>query len=218
MTKSEFQIAVLPGDGAGIEVTAEAVKVLRAAQRAVGGFTLNLSEHESGAFVYQRTGEDLPKATVAACEKADAVLLGAMGWPDIRKPDGTELAPQVALREIFDLYAGVRPCRLYPGVRTPLADVKPGEIDLVIIREQTEGLFASRTGGIVLRDELAADTLVMTRRGVQRVCGFAFKLRPGRAPMRTPCAKSPAWTRRTFSRVMRSSAKCSTKWAGRIPR
>jgi 3-isopropylmalate dehydrogenase len=170
-----FTVAVLPGDGIGVEVTAEAVKVLRAAARS-GGFTLRFEEHECGAACYQRTGEDLPRPTLQAAADADAVLLGAMGHPDVRKPDGTELTPQVTLRVQLDLYAGVRPCKLYPGARSPLAGARPGGIDLVLIREQTEGLFASQTGGVVLRDEVATDTLVMTRPGVRRVCDFAFRL------------------------------------------
>src|SRR4051812_4174994 len=117
--KSTFTIAVLPGDGIGIDVTAEAVKVLRAVAAA---FTLEFATYESGASCYQRTGSDLPAATVVACRAADAVLLGAMGHPDIRKPDGTELTPQVTLRVLLDLYAGVRPCKLYPGAKSPLAN------------------------------------------------------------------------------------------------
>ena len=174
--KSSFDIAVLPGDGIGIDVTQEAVRVLAAVEKAIGTFTLRLSTYPSGAICYRETGCDLPPATLDACRKADAVLLGAMGHPDIRKPDGTELTPQVTLRVLLDLFAGVRPCKLYAGARTPLASVKPGEIDLVILREQTEGLFASQTGGIVLHDDLAADTLIMTRRGVERICEFAFRL------------------------------------------
>jgi 3-isopropylmalate dehydrogenase len=163
----------LPGDGIGVDVTLEAVKVLRAVQRR---FSLKLTTYECGALCYQRTGTDLPADTLAACRSADAVLLGAMGHPDIRKPDGTELTPQVTLRVLLDLYAGVRPCKLYPGVGSPLANVRPGEIDLVILREQTEGLFASQAGGIVLHDDVATDTLVMTRPGVRRICAFAFRL------------------------------------------
>src|SRR5436305_11435424 len=102
--KSHFTIAVLPGDGIGIDVTREAVKVLRAVQ---GPFSLTLNTHECGADCYQRTGSDLPAETLAACRSGDAVLLGAMGHPDIRKPDGTELTPQVTLRVLLDLYAGV---------------------------------------------------------------------------------------------------------------
>src|SRR5262249_7342177 len=145
-------------------------------ERAAGSFTLQMTEYPCGAMCYQQTGEDLPAATLAAAKAADAILLGAMGHPDIRKPDGTELTPQVPLRVLLDLYAGVRPCRLYPGVRSPLAHIKPGDIDLVILREQTEGLFASQTGGIVLGDQVATDTLVMTRPGIRRICEFAFRL------------------------------------------
>jgi 3-isopropylmalate dehydrogenase len=178
-----FHVAVLPGDGIGVDVTAEAVRVLQAAARA-DGFRLSLSEHRAGADCYRETGYDLPEPTLAACRAADAVLLGAMGHPGIRKPDGTELTPQVTLRVVLDLYAGVRPCKLYPGVRSPLAGMRPGDIDLVILREQSEGLFASLTGGIVLRDELATDTLVMTRRGVERICDFGFRLAQNRPRVR----------------------------------
>src|SRR6185369_4312894 len=109
-----------------------------------------------------------------------------MGHPDIRKADGTELTPQVTLRVLLDLYAGVRPCKLYPGARTPLANIAPGAIDLVILREQTEGLFASQTGGIVLGDQVATDTMIMTRPGVRRICDYAFRLareRPRTSPL-----------------------------------
>jgi 3-isopropylmalate dehydrogenase len=171
--QTTFHIAVLPGDGIGVDVTREAVKVLRAAART---FTLHLTTYECGADCYRRTGDDLPPKTLAACREADAVLLGAMGHPDIRKPDGTELTPQVTLRVVLDLYAGVRPCKLYPGARSPLANVKPGDVDLVILREQTEGLFASQNGGIVLGDQMATDTMVMTRAGIRRITEFAFHL------------------------------------------
>src|SRR5947209_4641327 len=182
--RSAFDITVLPGDGIGVDVTAEAVKVLRAAERACGTFALRMQTHDCGAVCYQRTGEDLPAATLQAARAADAVLLGAMGHPDIRKPDGTELTPQITLRVLLDLYAGVRPCKLYAGARCPLANVPPGGIDLVILREQTEGLFASQNGGIVLHDQVATDTLVMTRRGVGRIADFAFRLALERQPDR----------------------------------
>jgi 3-isopropylmalate dehydrogenase len=211
--KSTFHIAVLPGDGIGVDVTAEAVKVLRAAQRARGGFALELTEYDCGADCYRRTGEDLPPATVRAAREADAVLLGAMGHPDIRKPDGTELIPQVTLRVLLDLYAGVRPCRLYPGARSPLAGFGPGDIDLVILREQTEGLFASQNAGIVLHDQVATDTLVMTKTGVGRICNYAFRLARERnrvrpdSPRRVTCVdkanifKSFAFFRKVFDEV-----------------
>jgi 3-isopropylmalate dehydrogenase len=208
-----FQIVVLPGDGIGVDVIAEAVKVLHAVQRGGAMPTLRLQTYECGAVCYQRTGSDLPAATLDAARAADAVLLGAMGHPEIRKPDGTELTPQVTLRVVLDLYAGVRPCKLYAGARCPLANVQPGDIDLVILREQTEGLFASQNGGIVLHDQVATDTLVMTRPGVRRIAEFAFRLaqerryaRPGRSP-RVTCVdkanifKSYAFFRKVFDEV-----------------
>lgn len=211
--KTHFHIAVLPGDGIGVDVTAEAVKVLRAAEN---GFHLDLTPYECGADCYRRTGADLPDATLKACRDADAILLGAMGHPDIRKPDGTELAPQVALREIFDLYAGVRPCKLYPGARCPLAGVHPGEIDFVILREQSEGLFASRQGGVVLGNQVATDTLIMTRAGVERISRFAFSLARSRQkagrPSRVTCVdkanifKSFAFFRKVFDEIGRDHA------------
>jgi 3-isopropylmalate dehydrogenase len=206
--KTTFDIAVLPGDGIGIEVTAEAVKVLQAVERRGVGFTLDLRSYPCGAVCYQETGEDLPGETLAAARQADAVLLGAMGHPDIRKPDGTELVPQVTLRVLLDLYAGVRPCKLYAGACTPLVNARPGDIDLVVLREQTEGLFASQNAGIILGDQVATDTMVMTRAGIRRICEFAFKLAEGRTRRRkVTCVdkanifKSYAFFRRIFDEV-----------------
>jgi 3-isopropylmalate dehydrogenase len=174
--KSVYHIAVLPGDGIGVDVTEEAVRVLQAVEKSLGTFTLEMTNYDGGAQCYRRTGNDLPPETLVACCQADAVLLGAMGHPEIRKPDGTELTPQVTLRVELDLYAGVRPCKLYPGVRSPIANVKPGDIDFIILREQTEGLFASQNAGIVLHDQVATDTMLMTRHGITRICDFAFTL------------------------------------------
>ena len=209
--KSTFNIAVLPGDGIGVDVTAEAVKVLQAVQKKSGAFTLNLKPYECGAVCYQKTGDDLPPETLEAARAADAVLLGAMGHPDIRKPDGTELVPQVTLRVLLDLYAGVRPCKLYPGARCPLAGIEPGQIDLVILREQTEGLFASQNAGIVLGGQVATDTLVMTRPGVKRISEFAFRLAEQRgAKRKVTCVdkanifKSYAFFRKIFDEVARN--------------
>src|SRR5215210_280191 len=151
-TRSVYHIAVLPGDGIGIDVTEEALRVLEAVEQSMGTFKLRKTKHEAGAGCYKKTGNDLPPDTLIACCQAHAVFLGAMGHPNIRKPDGTELMPQVTLRVELDLYAGVRPCKLYQGARSPMANARPGTIDLVIVREQTEGLFASQSSGIVLHD------------------------------------------------------------------
>jgi 3-isopropylmalate dehydrogenase len=99
-----------------------------------------------------------------------------MGWPEIRYPDGTEIAPQLDLRFRLELYAGMRPARAIPGVPPALADPRAKDIDLVLIRESTEGLFASRGKGVVEVDREARDTMVITRAGSQRVHEFAFRL------------------------------------------
>jgi len=179
-----YRIAVLPGDGIGPDVIAEGVKALEAARRAVGGFSLELETLPAGAGEYLRHGKPLPDLTVERARQADAILLGAMGLPEVRWPDGTEMAPQVELRFRLDLYAGIRPVRWYPGVPAVLAQKQPADVDFVVVRESTEGLFASMGGGSVLRDEVAVDQQVITRRGTERVCRAAFEWARRRAAAR----------------------------------
>lgn len=210
---SQYRLAVIGGDGIGPEVMAEALKALRA----VSGPALALSwdEADAGAALWQRTGEDLPKETLALCQTADAILFGATGLPDVRYPDGTEIAPQITLRFALDLYAGVRPIRLYPGAPSPLAIPAGRRIDYVIFRENTEGLFASRGGGATVGDTAAVDSLVITRAGTERIVRRAFEWclrRPG-APAdgvrRVTCVdkanmfRSYAFFRRVFQEVAR---------------
>jgi 3-isopropylmalate dehydrogenase len=126
--------------------------------------------------LYKETGNALPDSSLKAAQKADAILLGAMGWPDIRYPDGREIAPQVDMREIMGLYAGVRPIRAIKGIPATLADPRAAKIDLVIIRESTEGHFARRHHGEVIDDREARETLVITRKASERLFDFGFKL------------------------------------------
>jgi 3-isopropylmalate dehydrogenase len=185
--KTVFDICVLPGDGIGVEVIAATVPLI---EQAVKGTACRFAfhEHPAGAQHYRASGQALPAATLEAARRADAILFGAMGWPEIRYPDGTEIAPQLDLRVELELYAGVRPARAIPGVRLPLADPRAQTIDLVVVRESTEGLFASRGKGAIVDDREARDTMVITRAGSERVHDFAFKLarrrkrqgRPGR--------------------------------------
>lgn len=100
-----------------------------------------------GAAHYLATGTALPETSIRAAEAADAILFGAMGVPDVRQADGTEIAPLLTLRRVFDLYAGVRPVKSYPNAPGPLADPRAQRIDLVVLRESTEGLFASHGKG-----------------------------------------------------------------------
>ena len=154
---------------------AEALKVLHAVA-VPGRLEFDFEEVEAGADCYRRTGEELPRETLEVCQAADAILFGAAGLPDVRFPDGTEIAPQLTLRIALDLYVGLRPIRLHPGVPTPLRLGERERIDYVILRENTEGLYASRGAGVLVGGHVATDTLVVTRPGVLRICRQAFEL------------------------------------------
>lgn len=170
-----YRIAVLPGDGIGPEVMNVASRITLEAASAIG-VKLDMQEYEGGARHYQRTGVVMGNDVFDQCKQADAVFLAAIGLPEVRKPDGTEVQPEMmfAFRWGLDLYAAVRPIKLYPGV--PSALRAPGPIDMVILRENTEGLFASYGGGSILRDHVATDTMVITREGAQKISNFAFRL------------------------------------------
>jgi len=170
-----YEIAVLKGDGIGLEVVDEALRVLEVIAE-TEGISFNFKDYPSGADCYLAQGTPLPDDTLIACRQADAVLLGAMGNPEIRWPDGTEMRPQVDLRFNLDLYAGVRPIYLYASHHTPLKGYEAGEIDFVLMRENVEGLFASMDSGIELRGEVATDTMVITKDGTERIVDYAFQL------------------------------------------
>lgn len=172
---ARYQIAVMPGDGIGPDVIHEGVRALRAACNRFPSIELELETLPAGAGEYLLNGKPLPDSTVERARAADAVLLGAMGLPEVRWPDGTEMAPQVELRFKLDLYAGIRPVKWFPGVPPVLAGKKPEDVDLVVVRESTEGLFASLGAGVVLRNEVAVDQQVITRVGTERVCRAAFE-------------------------------------------
>ncbi|MGE4165055.1 MAG: isocitrate/isopropylmalate dehydrogenase family protein, partial [Xanthobacteraceae bacterium] len=121
------------------------------------------------------TGKSMSDATIKLCEEADAILLGACGLPSVRYPDDTEIMPQVELRFIFDLYAGVRPARLIPGVPSPIVGAPEKGIDFVLIRESTEGLFASMGKGVTTNED-ARETLVVTRKTTERLFDFSLRL------------------------------------------
>ena len=178
MNKVSYSIAVLPGDGIGREVTAAALHVLRALEPRMGR-RLHAAEHPAGAQHYLDSGEALPDATLQACRQADAILFGAMGLPHVRSSDGTEIIPQLDIRFALDLYAGVRPIRSFAGLPGPLADPRAAQIDLVLVRESTEGLFYARGRGRMEGQgdaQAALDTMKITRRGTARVCDFALHL------------------------------------------
>ena len=173
---NEFHIAVLPGDGIGVEVTNACLEVLDALTRLRGAFKLEFQHLPAGAGHYRDTGTALPEETLEAARRADAVLFGAMGLPEVRTAEGTEIQPQLDLRVALDLYAGVRPIRAIAGAPSPLADPRAAEIDLVIVREQTEGLFSDVGKARAEDDAVVVDRMVISRAGSERVIDFALRL------------------------------------------
>ena len=171
-----LNIAVLPGDGIGPEVIGAALAVLKTLESQWSKVSLDFHEYAVGAAEYLRHGDPLPAEAFSACRQADAVLLGAMGLPSVRWPDGRELSPQLDLRERLDLYAGLRPIRLYHAQDTPLKRYGAGEIDMVIVRENCEGLFSARLSKPDPAGGEVRDVLLITRRGAERVCRAAFEL------------------------------------------
>ncbi|HYI16554.1 MAG TPA: isocitrate/isopropylmalate dehydrogenase family protein [Thermomicrobiales bacterium] len=169
-----YRIIVIPGDGIGPEIVDAAISVLRAVEQLDGSFSLDLEYHDAGAETYATTGTNLSPETLAACREANAVLKGPVGLPDVRLSDGTEAGLLGGvLRTGLDTYANVRPIKLLPGIQAATR-FGPGEIDYVIVRENTEGLYASRGRGVA-NDWAASDVMFMTRPGVERVCRFAFE-------------------------------------------
>jgi Isocitrate/isopropylmalate dehydrogenase len=168
------KIAVMPGDGTGPEVTAEAVKVLKAAA-AKFGFKVELTEFDFGGERYKRTGELLPDSAVEELRKFDAILLGAIGHPDVA-PGILEKGILLKARFELDQYINLRPVKLYPGVQTPLKDKGPDDIDFVVVRENTGDLYTG-AGGFTMKgtpQEVAVQTAVYNRFQVDRCLRYAF--------------------------------------------
>ena len=171
-----YTIAVIAGDGVGQEVVPQARRVLeRVAQKHEIAFAFQ--DFDWGAEHYFRWGRMMPAGAIDLLQSCDAILLGAVGHPDI--PDHLTLnGLLLPIRRAFDQFANVRPAYLYPGVASPLAKPKGGEIDFVVVRENTEGEYA-QVGGFVYQhqpEEIAIQTSVFTRRGVERIVRFAFEL------------------------------------------
>ena len=152
------------------------VEVLDRIQRRVGGFKLDLEYIHAGAEYFLEQGVDITEEAMDKVKQADAILLGAMGLQDVRFPNGTEIAPHLKIRTELGLFAGVRPVKAYPNTPQRLADMRSQEIDFVVLRESTEGLFAEREKGVILEDREARDTMVITRQTCENLFDFAFKL------------------------------------------
>ena len=170
-----LKIAVLGGDGTGPEVVAEGVKVLEAVAK-MEGIQYELKDFDYGGDRYLKTGEVLPEGAVEELGQCDSILLGAIGHPDVA-PGILERGLLLALRFAFDQYINLRPVKLLPGVETPLAGKGPDDIDFVVVRENTEDLYAG-IGGFLKKgtpDEVATQTAIYTRKGCERCIRWAFE-------------------------------------------
>ncbi len=172
----KHKIAVLPGDGIGKETVPESLKVLDAAARKFG-FDLELTHYDWSCETYKETGEFMPKDGMAQLAKSDSILLGAVGWPGV--PDHISLwGLLIPIRRGFDQYANVRPCKLMPGVYTPLANRTEKDIDFYVVRENTEGEYSS-VGGRMFEGtdrEFVSQQSILTRKGTDRIMKYAFEL------------------------------------------
>lgn len=185
------RIALYPGDGIGTEVVDATVAVLAAVERAAGGFRLTYDRFDWGMAYYDRHGRVAPEDFLTTLGGFDAIFLGAVGWP-ARLPDHITLSPLIRLRQAFDLYACVRPARTFPGVTGPLRNEAP--IDLVVVRENSEGEYIDNGGFLAAgtSDEVAVQSAIHTRRGVERILRFSFALARTRRRKLTMITKSNA--------------------------
>ncbi|MEK7817616.1 MAG: 3-isopropylmalate dehydrogenase [Actinomycetota bacterium] len=214
-------IAVMPGDGTGPEVVAEGLKVLEAAAGRFG-FKYETTEYDFGGDRYLKTGETLPDSALDELKGFDAIFLGAIGHPDVQ-PGILERGILLKARFSLDQYINLRPVKLYPGVETPVKDKGPEDIDFVVVRENTEGLYVG-AGGLLkpgTPDEVAVQESINTRKGVERCVRYAFDYcrKRGRERKLTLCGKTNVlnfahdlW-QRTFDDVAGEYSDITTDYA-----
>ncbi|MCK5512872.1 MAG: 3-isopropylmalate dehydrogenase, partial [Deltaproteobacteria bacterium] len=191
-----YKIAVIPGDGTGPEVVNEGLKVLKAISEKTH-FKYETILYDFGGERYKRTDETLPDSALKEFESANAIYLGAIGHPDV-KPGILEKGILLKIRFGLDQYINLRPVKLYPGVETPLKDKGPEDIDFIVIRENTEGLYVGN-GGFTRKgtpDEIAIQESINTRKGVERCIRYAFNLcqKRGKEKKLTFCGKTNVLT------------------------
>lgn len=219
--KRNYKIAVIPGDGTGPEVVDEALKVLGAVS-SQEGFKLDLTHFDFGGERYLKTGKVLDSKEVAALSKFDAILLGAVGHPDV-KPGILEKGLLLKIRFDLEQYINLRPVKLYPGVWTPLRDKGPEEIDFVVVRENNEGLYVGEGKFINKgkKNETALQVSRNTRKGVERCIRYAFEFTRKRNKRKklTLCAKTNVLTYahdlwwRVFNEVAKEYKDITTDYA-----
>ncbi|MFC2140339.1 3-isopropylmalate dehydrogenase [Candidatus Auribacterota bacterium] len=216
-----YNIAVIGGDGTGPEVAKEGVKVLNAVEKKYD-LKFNFQDYDFGGDRYLKTGEVLPDSAVDDLKKHDAIYLGAIGHPDV-KPGILEKGILLHLRFALDQYINLRPVKLYPGVETPLKDKGPEDIDFVVVRENTEGLYTG-SGGFLkkgTKDEIAIQESINTRKGVERCLRYAFEYaqKRNKEKVLTLCGKTNVLTyafdlwERTFDELAPDYADIKTDYA-----
>lgn len=185
-----FRIAVLPGDGIGTEVIPQGIEVLESASRDTG-FRFEWTEFDWSCKTFERTGRMMPENAIDTLAAFDAIYLGAVGFPGV--PDHVSLwGMLIPIRRGFDQYVNLRPVRQFEGMRSPLRDPKPGEIDFIVVRENVEGEYSS-IGGVQFGGsdrEMVVQESVFTRKGTDRILRFAFELASQRAKRLTSATKS----------------------------
>jgi 3-isopropylmalate dehydrogenase len=169
-----FKIALLPGDGIGPEVIHAALKVMGEIESHLLGVKFEYEEFAVGAKEFLASGDPLPSSTFDRFSEFDAIFLGAMGLPGVCWPSGVEMTPQLDLRERLDLYCGLRPVYLFHSQDSPLRDHEKGSIDLLLVRESTEGLFSSRKNVLDMNADRVEDQMLITRVGSERIIRAAF--------------------------------------------
>jgi len=220
MTQRKYDIAVIPGDGTGPEVVAEGLKVLEAVSRKYD-FQLSFHRYDLGGEHYKKTGETLSNEVFESIKGCRAIYLGAIGHPDV-PPGVLEKGILLRLRFELDQYVNLRPVKLYPGVEIPLKDKGPEEIDFVVVRENTEGLYVG-AGGFLKRGtphEVAIQESINTRTGVERCIRYAFEFcrQRNKAKKLTLCGKTNVLTyafdlwERTFKDVARDYPDIETDY------
>ena len=170
-----YRIASVPGDGIGPEVIAAGLEVLEVLAARSGAFALDVDHHDWGSERYRRTGAFMPDNALSLLNKTDAIYFGAVGAPDV--PDHITLwGLRLPICQRLDQYANIRPTRIFPGVKSPLRGVEEGDLDWLIVRENSEGEYSGHGGRahIGLPEEVATETSIFTRRGVERIMRFAF--------------------------------------------
>ena len=220
MTK-EYHISVIPGDGTGPEVVTEGIKILQTIAEKFG-FRLKFTYYDLGGEHYKATGEILPEKILESIAESNAIYLGAIGHPDV-KPGILEKGILLKLRFYFDQYINLRPVKLYEGVDTPLKDKGPSDIDFVVVRENTEGLYAGAGGCLKhgTADEVAIQESINTRKGVERCIRYAFEYCRKRNQRKklTLCGKTNVLTfafelwERTFNEIAKEYPDIETDYA-----